>query len=388
MRARVTGDPGDTPRKTARGSALWPLPGDAARRERRSAAPTPPGRARMLCRLRHVALVLLVLVLLAGVISGVALWRLGQTVTSYSGAHFNRGNNAVWLEHAWAGEPRSAADYDALAARLSSEQIGYVFAHVGPLDSDGTIPADRAPNAAALAAALHQRLPGLKVLAWIGQVEIAGGFPANASVNLNDSAVRTAIARTAAHFVTDLGYNGVHYDIEPITNNNPRFLDLLDVTRTLLPPGAIISLSGEKWAPDATVAGMLRDAGRADAWWTSYYYADVAKHCDQIVAMLYNTAMPTSWAYQLAVKQETQHILDAVRSAAHPPQVLIGLPTYPGNDFWFHDSAENMRSGLAGVVAGLNSDRDTQPFTGVAIYRFALTTDDDWATYQKTWLGK
>jgi hypothetical protein len=339
-------------------------------------------------RLRRVALVLLALMLVFLLASGFVIWRLSLTVSSYSGAHFNHGQNAVWLEHTWAGDGHSASEYDALAARLSREQIGYVFAHVGPLNSDGTIPSDRAPNAAELTAELHARLPGIKVLAWIGQVEIAAGYPPDQSVNLSDSAVRLQIARTAAHFVKDLGYDGVHYDIEPITNNNPRFLDLLDETRASLPSGAIISISAQKWAPDAKAASLLSDVGRADAWWTSYYYAAVATHCDQMVAMLYNTAMPTGWAYQLAVKQETQHILDAARSAAHPPQVLIGLPTYPGNDFWFHDSAENMETGLNGVIAGLNSDRTTAPFAGVAIYRYALTTPSEWQTYDRLWLGK
>lgn len=360
----------------------WPLPGAEKLRHAVGSRPT------LRLWLRRVAITLLTLIVLLAGFVGIAYWRLSATVTQYAGSHFNQGHNGVWLEHAWAGQPHTDADYDALAARLKAEQITYVYAHVGPLDSDGTIPDDRAPNAAALAAALHARMPGVRVLAWIGQLERASGYPADETVDLEESSVRTSIAKTAAHFVADLGYDGVHYDIEPIVNNNPRFLDLLDETRVQLPPGAIISLSGQKWAPNATFATMLHNMGKADAWWTSYYYAAVAKHCDQIVALVYNTAMPTPTTYQLAVKQETANILSAVRSAANPPQVLIGLPTYPGDNFWFHDTAENMRTGLSGVIAGLNSDRDTSPFTGVAIYRYALTSDDDWNTYDKMWLGK
>ncbi len=386
MTARTSSGPAPAPGGDEK-PPRWPIPGH------RRVKPSDVGleqrpRRSLRARLVRAALVLLAVALVLVLACGVVIWRLGQTVTSYPGTHFNRGQNAVWLEHAWAGDWHSTSEYDALAARLSREQIGYVFAHVGPLNSDGTIPDERAPNAAALAAALHQRLPGLKVLAWIGQVEIAAGFPPDQSVNLTDSPVRAQIAQTAAHFTRDLGYDGVHYDIEPITNNNPRFLDLLDETRAVLPPGAIISISAQKWAPDAKAATLLRDVGRADAWWTTYFYSAVAAHCDQIVAMLYNTAMPTGGAYQLAVKQETQHILDAVRSAPHPPQVLIGLPTYPGNEFWFHDSAENIETGLNGVVAGLNSDRTTAPFAGVAIYRYALTMERDWATYDRLWLGR
>jgi spore germination protein YaaH len=329
----------------------------------------------------------LAVVLLLAVALGVAYWRLSATVTSYAGAHFNSGQNAIWLEHTWAGESHAETDYDQLAQRLSHEQIAFVYAHVGPLQSDGTIPSELAPNAATLVTALHSRLPHVKVLAWIGQVELAGGYPPSESIDLDQSAVRGQIAQTAAHFVGDLGFDGVHYDIEPIVNNNPRFLDLLTETRALLPPGALLSTVGEKWAPNAHLADLLYGMGRAGAWWTSYYYADVAAHVDQLVAMIYDTGMPTSGLYSLAVQQETEHILDAARSARTPPQLLVGIPTYTGNSLWFHASAENMRTGLVGLVAGLNSNRDTSAFTGVAIYRFASTGDADWSTYDKLWLG-
>ena len=363
------------------GTPTWPLPGG------RTAGSASQGTGRH-WRPRRVLRVLVIVVVLVAVASAALLWRLSATVTAYAGSHFNAGQNAVWLEHDWAGQPHSSAQYEALAQRLGDEQIGYVFAHVGPLDSDGTIPDDRASNAAALVAALHARLPNVKVLAWIGQVEAAAGYPANESVNLDDSTVRLRIAQTAAHFVSDFGFDGVHYDIEPIVNNNPRFLDLLTTTRGLLPASAILSTVGQKWAPNAHVADWLRSQGKGDAWWTSYYYAAVAAHVDQLVAMVYDTGIPVSQLYQITVQQETTHILAAVRSASHPPRVLIGLPTYTGDSLWFHSSAENLTTGLSGVVAGLNSDRDTQPFAGVAIYRYALTTNADWDEYNALWLGK
>ncbi|MGZ3600263.1 MAG: hypothetical protein ACXWQ5_11240 [Ktedonobacterales bacterium] len=362
--------------------AIWPVPGRAHPSQPNIQAPAAGSR------LGCAARVLLALIVLSVVALGVAFWRLGATVTNYPGAHFNLGRNAVWLEHTWAGQQHTDVEYDQLAARLEREQIGYVFAHVGPLDSDGTIPGDRAPNAAGLAAALHARLPHVRVLAWIGQVEVAGGYPADQSVNLDDSAVRLQIAQTAARIAADDGFDGVHYDIEPIVNNNPRFLDLLQETQARLPNGAMLSVVGQKWAPNAHVADLLRGVGRGDAWWTSYYYAAVAAHVDQIVPMLYNTAMPTQGSYELAMQQEAQHILEATRSARQPPEVLIGLPTYPGNGFWFHATAENMTSGLHGVIAGLNSNRDTSAFAGVAIYRFGTSSDADWREYEQLWLGK
>jgi hypothetical protein len=330
---------------------------------------------------------LLIAALLILLSMGIAYWRLTATVSSFPGSHFNRHQNGVWLELSWAEEPHTSAEYDDLASLLSSEQVTYVYAHVGYFGSDGIIPAEYFPNAATLVTELHARLPGAHVLAWVGQGEAAGG--GGGTVDLDDSGVREQIAATAAHFVRDLGFDGVIYDIEPILNNNPRYIDLLDETQADLPPDAILSTIGQKWAPNAHVADFLRSQGKADAWWTSYYYADVAAHVDQIVPLIYNSAMPTARAYEIFVQQETEHILDAVRSARHPPQVLIGLPTYTETDsFWFHDKAENVTTGLSGVTAGLNSNRDTSAFTGVAIYRFGTTTVRDWSIYHSLWLGE
>jgi Glycosyl hydrolases family 18 len=360
----------------ARATPTWPAPRKGAK---------PATRRGLLRRLIVVALVALVVLLS---IVGLTFARLNATVTSYPGSYFNQGKNAVWLEHTWVGDLHSSKDFDALANQLEREQIRYVYAHVGPMRSDGSIPDSLAPQAAALTEQLHARLPNVQVLAWIGQLEVASGQPENETVNIADSQVRAGIVQTAVRFVRDFGFDGVHYDIEPITNNNSHYLDLLSETRSALPTGAMLSISAQKWAPNAHIADWAHDVGKAGAWWTSYYFSRVAEYVDQLVVMAYNTAMPTASLYSLAMKQETANILDAVRTAHHVPQVLMGVPTYSGSDFWYHDSAENMSSGLEGVTTGLNSNRETSPFVGVAIYRLATTSQAEWKDYERIWLGK
>lgn len=349
-------------------------------------SPRPVRRRWRLARAALMALLCILVIVSLG--AGYVDYRLTATVSSYSSAHFNSGHNAVWLEHEWAGSYHTQAQYDALAAQLSREQIAYVFAHVGPLDSHGQITDDLAVWAPDLVAALHTRLPNVKVLAWIGQLEAASGGPADEVVNLADAPTRLAISATATRFVRKYGFDGVHYDIEPISNNNSHFLDLLIETRQMLPAGGLISVSAQKWAPNATVASWLYRSGHAGQWWTSYYLAAVAAHVDQLAVMTYDTGMPTSGAYRIFVQQETKHILEAVDTAQHRPQLLMGVPTYSGDNRWFHSSAENMTSALAGVTAGLNSTPDNDAFVGVAIYRLAVTSDSDWKVYDHTWLGK
>lgn len=350
------------------------------------AAPTRVPRVREWAWRVFVAMLAVCLVLSVVTVGG-WIW-LSHAATAYPGAHFDRGLNGIWLEHTWAGDAHTAGEYDTLAARLRRERIHYVFAHVGPLRSDGSVAADRYEHALDLLDALKARVPGVEVLAWLGQLSSASGAPADETVNLDNPSVRQEIAESAAYFTGKLGFDGVHYDIEPMINNGPRFLDLLDVTRTVIGPAKMLSTSAPMWAPNAHLAEWLRTTvGKGAGYWTSYYYAAVATHVDQLVVMDYNTALPSGALYTLDVKQQTQNILAAVRAATRPPQVLIGLPTYHENSFWFHDAAENPTNGLAGVIAGLNSETRMAPFAGVALYRYGTTGSGDWVEYERLWLG-
>ena len=341
----------------------------------------PPQKTRWYWRLLRTAGVALAILT---VVVSVLWWQLNATATNFSGAHFNQQHNAIWAEHEWVGETHSAQDYDTLAALLKREQITYLFPHVGPLDGDGTIPLALYPNAATFVQQMKARLPNLKILAWMGQIEKDGGGP----LDMSDAQTRSNIVAEARLFTQDLGFDGIHYDIEPIHNLNPHFIDLLDETRAAIGTGKMISISAPKWAPAARVIPFVQAvAGRGTAWWTTYYFLVVSSHVDQLVVMMYNTALPTASLYETLVKQETAHILDANNHASHPAQVLIGIPTYHDNGPGFHDSAENMLSGLHGVTSGLNSGVDTSHFGGVAIYPLWLTSQSDWQTYNRLWLG-
>lgn len=319
------------------------------------------------------------------VLVGLLWWRLNTTTTSFSGAHFNQHSNAIWAQHEWVGETHTPQEYDDLAALFKREQIAYLYPHVGPLNADGTIPLSLYPNAATFVSEMKARLPDLKILAWMGQEEKDGGGP----LDMSNSQTRDNIVAEARRFTHDLGFDGIHYDIEPVRNLNPHFIDLLDDTRAAIGANKMISISAPKWAPAARVIPFVQAiAGRGSAWWTTYYFLIVSSHVDQVVVMMYNTALPDASLYEALTKEETEHILDANNRAQHPAQVLIGIPTYHDNGPGFHDTAENMLSGLHGVTAGLNSSEDTSHFGGVAIYPLWLTTQSDWQTYNHLWLGE
>ena len=80
------------------------------------------------------------------------------------------GNNALWLRHAWVGDAHSSAEYSRLVDVLRANQISDAYFHVGPLDGDGRIAAQRYLHAPELLAAIHRSAPGVHLQAYIGQL--------------------------------------------------------------------------------------------------------------------------------------------------------------------------------------------------------------------------
>lgn len=334
------------------------------------AAPRRPSRGQQ-------AFLALTFVAALGTIAWLSLW---DTRTRQAGASFNRGRNAVWLGHTWVENPHSDAQLGQLVATLRQHQIRYIYAHVGPLDADGTIPEARSPRATEFGSRLKMKAPEVVLLAWIGQVETRGG----GILDLGAATIRARVAGTAGYYGLLPGWDGVHYDIEPLFDEDARFIALLDATRQRV--GArIISVAVPKWFPGRRWDRLTARGGTAV--WSAGYYREVAQRADQIAVMTYNSALPWDRAYSLLVKQETTNVLWAVRDSR--VEVLIGIPVYHDTSRGFRADAENMSSGLHGLILGLNNTHpEALPrFGGVAIYPYWEIGDGEWATYDRDWLG-
>jgi hypothetical protein len=288
------------------------------------------------------------------------------------------GPSAVWLGHAWAGEAHSPAQYRALASELSSAGISDVFVHVGPLEGDGTIPPPRYSNGAALLVSLHRLDPRVRVQAWVGQLVAPDG-----PLELGDAAVRARIEATVSQLLR-LGFDGVHYDLEPIISGNGSFVALLDATSALTRKDhRLLSVSAPP--SDPTPVGFLLD--RIDSGyqpWSLDYYRAVAARVDQIAVLTYGRGFPTAWAYGSYVRAVTHQLLSAVPRG---PTFLIGLPTYDVVDWGVFHHAETLEAGLRGIreaVASLPRDQATR--AGVAIYAEWTTDQAQWQAFREGWL--
>lgn len=319
---------------------------------------------------------------LAAVVALVALaavvlwssWRLGPEPSVEA-----TGLSAMWARHQWVGEAHSEQEYDELAAQLRELELTDVFFHVGPLAADGCIPPERYPEADELAAALERRVPEVRVQAWIGQVEMRGGGP----LDIGDVSVRERIVGEAERFL-ELGFDGVHYDIEPWFPGDERYLALLTATREVTQPrGAVLSVSSIEIEPFRGASRLLRSVVRRGALWTPGTYAPMAALVDQVAVMTYDTAMPFDWLFGPLVAQQTRAIAGATGDAT----VFIGVPSYEEPNIGHHPRAENVATGLRGVRHGLERlAPEDRARVGVAVYAEWTTDAGEWDDYRAGWL--
>ncbi|MEV7679589.1 glycoside hydrolase family 18 protein [Streptomyces sp. NPDC088341] len=326
---------------------------------------------------RRIALVLVVLLVVPVVTVAVAL-RINYAGDIEDGTQ-TRGRDAIWLGHAWVDGRKKDADLDAFAERIRGTGIRDLYVHAGPLEHDGTLPAARYPRARWLIDAVHRTIPGVRVHAWLGD-ELATEGPDG--LRLERAASRAAVVRSAEQ-ILDAGFDGVHFDLEPLHSGDRDYLSLLDDLRVLTRARDVpLSIAAHQIDPVPalhSVAGALTGHPK---WWSQAFFAEVARRVDQIAVMSYDTAMPLESLYGGYVAQQTTLALEVT-----PPDtdLLMGLPFYYEEDMSHHGHAETVAAAVRGIRLGLGrTDRDRERF-GVAIYVDFAARESDWTAYRAGW---
>jgi hypothetical protein len=316
----------------------------------------------------------LVIYLLAAVLLGCAVAAV-QHVPAQGSDLPQQGRNAAWLDHGWVSIPQPLGAIAQLCGTLRLHAIGTVYVHVGPVDGSGRIAAGRAPAAERFIHLFHARCPGVRALAWIGQLlPVWDGL-----LDLHSASVRDGLVATASHFAA-LGFDGVQYDLEPVADGDPAFLDLLRRTRHAL---------GNRWLAVATPA-LLPAAGLPPlphlrlplTPWSRTYYARVAAVADELDPLLYVTALRDPADYTRFVAEQAADLVHLL-PASH---IRPGLPAFGGHTSTFDDRAENLQSALAGIDLAFPGGAWPDALTGVAIYPFWDMTPAQWAIFDR-WLA-
>lgn len=289
-----------------------------------------------------------------------------------------RNRDAVWLGHAWVDGRKTGADIAALTAQLAGTGIRDLYVHTGPLEHDGSLPAGVHPRARWLVAAVHRSLPQVRVQAWLGDVVA----PEKVGLRLDSAAVRGEVAASAGQGL-DLGFDGVHLDLEPVRSGSAGFLRVLDQVREVTAARRVVlSIAAPQIDPLPGLhrAGILV-AGHGK-YWSQGYFAETARRVDQIAVMSYDTALPVESLYGGYVAQQTALALEVTPDDV---DLLIGLPAYWENnpDHW--GSAETVAAAVRGARLALDREAPDRQTFGLALYADFTAMPEHWTAYKQGW---
>ncbi|MFF2382857.1 hypothetical protein [Streptomyces sp. NPDC058108] len=327
---------------------------------------------------KRVVTAVVLVVLLALLAAGVSL-RLNYAGDPAAGT-YTRHRDALWMGHAWVDGRKKDADVGALAARLRGTGVRDLYVHAGPLEHDGTLPGSAYPQARRLIGAIHRELPGVRVQAWLGD-ELATEGPVG--LRLERAATRTAVVRSAGQ-VLDAGFDGVHFDLEPLHSGDADYLSLLgDLRRVTRAHGALLSVAAHQIDPLPSLHSVAGAVTGHPKWWSQAFFGQVARRVDQIAVMSYDTAMPLESLYGGYVAQQTSLALEVTPRTT---DLLMGLPFYYEDDMSHHGSAETVEAAVRGVRLGLSRTDRTRRNFGVAAYVDFAAREKDWTQYRRGWV--
>jgi hypothetical protein len=283
------------------------------------------------------------------------------------------GHDALWLGHAWVDGRKTAGDVRTLAARLRKTGIRDVYVHSGPFDPDGMLPAGKHPRAADFLKWWREELPKVRVSAWLGQ-------KVDGVLDLDDPVSRRRVL-DGARAIMALGFDGVHYNFEPIGDGDTDFLDLLTQTRAIVGDG-LLSTSTPQIEPFPLVRPAARAVTGRDKYWSPDYFGQVAKLTDQVAIMTYDSYLPFPSVYGGYVVRQSSLALELV---PEEKTVLIGAPAYHDHGVSWADDAESVEKAARGARLALTSYGKPRERFGLALYVDFAATKEDWAEYEKFW---
>jgi Glycosyl hydrolases family 18 len=318
--------------------------------------------------LRLIALALAVVLALVGLLA--AALRLQFTGAPEAWAK-STGNDALWLGHAWVDGRRTEHDVELLAARLRTTGIKDLYVHSGPFNWDGHLNPNKYPNAGNFLSWTRKYLPGVRVSAWLGQ-SVKNGL------DLDDPKAReNVLAGVAA--IMKAGYDGIHYDFEPIGDDDAEFLELLDRTRQHT---RLLSVATQQIEPYPLMRLTARAIMTHDKYWSQGYFKQVVDRVDQVAIMSYDSFTPLPSLYGGYVARQAELAMDLVPESKH---LFIGAPAYHDHGIDWGDYAESVATAAEGAKLAL-TDHGARERFGLALYVDFAATEEDWREYLTHWM--
>ncbi|HEX2618941.1 MAG TPA: hypothetical protein VHL11_02310 [Phototrophicaceae bacterium] len=323
------------------------------------------------------------MVLVAGVIIGLGIFKEDPIDTE---------PNALWVGTEWTYETHTDEEVQAFAKKLKDHHIGTLYAWVSWYTGDkkwaGS--ADGAKDFSEREASVKQFVSQIKVA--YPDVTLYGwlGFPVTGSgieYRLNDADIQAEIAKFSLKTVTELGFEGVFLNVEPVWNNNADdFIQLINRVRLDVGDEALIAVV---IPPDWTPLGVNIPQPATivpGTEWDKQFKQRVALLTDEMAIMAYGSGLNSAFDYIPWVAYQVEVYAKAVSEIDGGADLMIGIPTYDTELPAHRTDVENVSSALSGVRQGLAQAGDAAKVVrGIAIYTEWTTDDNEWLQFKQGW---
>lgn len=289
-------------------------------------------------------------------------------------------DNAAWVSVDWTSHPPDQARVSQLAQDATTRHLRYLYPFTTYVKETDSFSASY-EHAVEFVRMFRRFNDDTALLAWIGiPVQNPRPFGPDGWVDLQDPEQRARIVQFAADIVETAQFDGIHFDVEHVNNGDAAYLALLEETKRAIGPQHRLSIAANDWLP--TWLNRLPVLGGYK--WSDDYVRMVAERVDQIAVMTYDSFMPTDWLYRLWLREQVRGLERGLTDSR--AELLIGVSVSRESTSTHRLVAENLRSGLSGVCAGIAPSSDARRVvSGVAIYASWEADETDWQVWQD-WL--
>jgi hypothetical protein len=303
-----------------------------------------------------------------------SLW--GWVPADISGSQCRLAKNGAWISVDWTSRPVDEAAVRQLAEHTSRRGIRYLFPFTTYLKADGSF-SPSYDHAGEFVATLRQVGSEQVLLAWIGvPLKNEGLLGIEGTVDLSNEATREEIISLAVVLVEDMGFDGIHLDVETVRSGSKDYLLLLEEVKSGI-GDRTLSVAGSYWLPQVVNGLPVLERFK----WERGYYREVAERVDQIVTMTYDSGMPLAVLYRLWMREQVRGIGQSLANSN--VELLMGISVSQEKTFTHRPKAEHMRSGLAGICAGLSRYAETGGvIDGIAVYAAWEADGTDWQVWE------
>jgi hypothetical protein len=271
----------------------------------------------------------------------------------------NRHTNGIWISHGWIGDDtwfvsnqrdpdkyHSQNAFAKLKTIIDDLHIVYLYPHLCPTNPDGTLPGINPQQVTRLAS-----LGKVKILPWVGGVN-------GIHVHLGDHAWRKSFSSSILELLSNNPkLHGIHLNIEPLKSGTKEYISLLRDVRASLSSDQILSVAAY---PPPTFWQQVDEVH-----WSKQFYNAVSEYADQLVVMMYDTAIDYKKIYINTYKSWVSEVL----AWSNSKDVLFGIPAYEDTGVEYHNpSVENVFTAMSGLSAGIRISKSRSNYRGISVY--------------------